>query len=78
MVKSRGNARSQRCRSPLSSDSDEESCRQCGRPGGRQWIACDLCDSWFHTECVTLEFPLEEIHEQEWLCDFCCQKALIS
>ena len=31
------------------------------------------CDSWFHTECVTLEFPLEEIHEQEWLCDFCCQ-----
>ena len=52
---------------------DEKSCRRCGRLGGRQWIACNLCDSLFHRECVTLEFPLEEIHEQDWLCDFCCQ-----
>ena len=52
---------------------DEKSCRRCGRLGGRQWIACDLCDSLFHRECVTLVFPLKEIHEQDWLCDFCCQ-----
>lgn len=59
----------QRSRSPIS-DADKDSdaddrCRRCGRHGGVDWIACDLCDSWFHVEYASLDFPLEVMKEQE-------------
>ena len=32
------------------------------------WIACDLCDTWFHQECVGLE---EIDYDNDWFCKKC-------
>ena len=63
MKSSKGGSQRPRSRSSLSESSDDESCRQCGHHGGEQWIACDLCDAWFHEECVILGFPIEEMND---------------
>ena len=65
-----------RDRSPLTGDRREteaentEECKGCGLSGGNSWVQCDLCDGWFHIQCINVPFNLEEL-AQEWFCDFC-------
>ncbi|CAF1117572.1 unnamed protein product, partial [Didymodactylos carnosus] len=46
-------------------------CPGCDRPdnGQEAMIACDLCDDWYHWDCVGItEEPLENVN---WYCPKC-------
>lgn len=31
---------------------DEDICFKCQKGGGENWVACDMCNKWFHIFCV--------------------------
>ncbi|KAI9009180.1 hypothetical protein DFJ74DRAFT_772777 [Hyaloraphidium curvatum] len=59
---------------PLSHGEDYHPCVCEGRFVGMEetvsWIACDVCDSWFHGECVQMPPALMELCEK-WFCPSC-------
>ena len=60
-------------RSPSPFESDDTPCKGCDQPGGENWISCDLCDSWYHMQCVGLHCSPEEMEDEDWMCDDCTQ-----
>lgn len=35
-------------------------------------VSCDVCESWFHYECVGVD---DSIEEKPWSCDVCSKLA---
>ena len=48
----------------------EELCK-CGQAEGNNWIQCDLYNDWFHERCANITDTLENMANEEWLCDIC-------
>lgn len=60
--------------SPASSSSSEEDntpCNKCKQTGGSRWISCDLCDKWYHMNCVGLHCTPQAMEQEEWFCSDC-------
>jgi len=49
--------------------------KKCLRPPGKriQWVACDACDEWYHTECVGVSFEDVNKKDFEFFCG--CSKS---
>ena len=61
---------------PGDSGGDSElACAKCENyKGGNKWIACDLCDLWYHTKCVHLdEISEDNIKLMKWSCETCLE-----
>lgn len=60
-------------------DEDDESNTICGSCGGNYnesefWIACDICERWFHGKCVKIT-PAKAQSIKTYKCPYCSHKA---
>ena len=44
------------------------SCGLCDRSDDDDMVQCDVCDVWFHYECVNVD---EQIANKDWMCSKC-------
>ena len=50
----------------------EYPCGVCSQECCESAIACDMCDTWYHYECVNLdEASVEILKNRDWFCDLC-------
>ncbi|XP_006652327.1 PHD finger protein ALFIN-LIKE 4-like [Oryza brachyantha] len=56
-------------------DQGETSCGACGEAytNGEFWICCDICETWFHGECVRIT-PAKAQHIKHYKCPNCSHK----
>ena len=50
-------------------------CGMCGGPytGDEFWIACDICEKWYHGKCVKIT-PAKAEHIEQYKCPSCIGK----
>ena len=50
-------------------------CPVCDKPdydGGILWIQCDVCNKWYHYECVGIDKNFHQSEKsKDWFCDDC-------
>ena len=50
-------------------------CPVCSKPdydGGILWIQCDVCNKWYHYECVGLDKNFHQSEKpKDWFCNDC-------
>ena len=55
------------------SEDDNALCKKCRSSEGERWISCDVCDNWYHMNCVGLSCTPEMMEAHEWMCNDCTQ-----
>lgn len=48
-------------------EKDEDVCNVCSLATGGNWVQCDLCDGWYHLQCI----QLESAPDGDWFCPPC-------
>lgn len=46
----------------------KHACQSCDKPDNMDMVQCDICDKWFHFNCVGVT---QEISGYEWSCQEC-------
>jgi len=57
----------------------KEKCGACNKStGSESWIACELCDGWFHLKCLNINKEsyklLQALETCHWYCGYCNEK----
>ena len=54
-------------------------CLACGKGDdfSDKYVACDLCEKWFHKKCVFLQNVKDcDVKKMKWMCDNCKDNAM--
>ena len=66
-------------RGKLSSAELESKCAVCNKVPGDNWLACEICDKWFHAKCVNIKDDqykvMQELATCHWFCESCNSKV---
>lgn len=59
----------------MSSAEIESKCAVCNKVPGDNWLACEICDKWFHAKCVNIKDDaykvMQELVTCHWFCESC-------
>jgi len=63
----------------ISSAQLESKCAVCNEVPGDNWLACEICDKWFHAKCVNIKDDaykvMQELVTCNWFCGSCNSKV---
>ena len=53
----------------------ESKCAVCNKVSGDNWLACEICDKWFHAKCVNIKDDACKVMQAlvtcHWFCESC-------
>ncbi len=54
---------------------EEDICNICNEKRQDAWIACDICDLWFHYSCVGITTETAPKENEQYICPSCSKKG---